>query len=71
MQQLFAGLREGKFFAHPVKKPTAHVALQRLHRVAYPRLRHVQLTRSLRKTARSGQHTEGAELPAIQWNAHL
>src|SRR5262245_8594114 len=34
MQKLFARLCKRNLFAQPVQKPTAHIALQRLHRVA-------------------------------------
>ena len=70
MQKLFARLRERNLFAQPVQKPTADIALERLHRVADGGLREMQLTRRLRKAGGARQRGERAKLPAVQGRRH-
>src|SRR5947207_3179298 len=60
MKQLFSGLGQQNFFAHPVQKATAHVLLQRLHRVAHRRLREVKFLRGEREASRARERRERA-----------
>jgi hypothetical protein len=60
LQQVFTGLREQNLFAHPVKKPTAQIAFERLHRMAHSGLREAEFSRCDRETAAPRQSDESA-----------
>src|SRR5438046_9599341 len=70
MKQLYSGLGQQNFFAHPVQKATAHVLLQRLHRVAHRRLREVKFLRGEREASRARERRERAQLPGVERLIH-
>jgi hypothetical protein len=70
LQQMFARLRQHHLLAQSVQKPTAHIRLQRLHRVADRRLRQKKLPGGQRETARAGKDAEGGELSTVEGRSH-